>query len=201
MKNIKTIKNLYEEKFFNLLPFFEEYWTDNRNKIKKIIRNNNCSKIAEIGCGRGFTTEVIARSIPENGFVLAVDPFIVFNDGISFHSDDEQPNFDRCFVQFLSNMVHANVANKIFMLREKSVDAALRVENQSLDMVYIDGAHDEVSVYNDLRSWFPKIKYGGIITGDDWCIESVASSVKRFIGEYNLILHTEEQLFWYFNKV
>ena len=40
--------------------------------------------------------------------------------------------------------------------------------DHSLDMVFIDGAHDYESVMTDILSWLPKIKKNGLICGHDY---------------------------------
>ena len=48
-----------------------------------------------------------------------------------------------------------------------SVDAATTFEDSSLDSIFIDGAHDYKSVLDDVRSWLPKLKTGGVLAGHD----------------------------------
>jgi len=52
--------------------------------------------------------------------------------------------------------------------RLTSSEAALRVPDGSLDFVYIDARHDHDSVLEDLRTWFPKLRPGGLIAGHDY---------------------------------
>lgn len=55
-----------------------------------------------------------------------------------------------------------------FMVDElPSIEAAAQWEPQTLDAVFIDGAHDYFSVRQDIAAWLPKIKPGGIIAGHD----------------------------------
>lgn len=42
------------------------------------------------------------------------------------------------------------------------------VENESLDLLFIDANHSEESVRADLKNWMPKIKRGGLIGGHDY---------------------------------
>jgi hypothetical protein len=53
-------------------------------------------------------------------------------------------------------------------IKKLSVDAAKDFEDESLDFVYIDAAHDYINVSNDLKAWYPKIKIGGIVSGHDY---------------------------------
>jgi predicted O-methyltransferase YrrM len=48
-----------------------------------------------------------------------------------------------------------------------SVEASKLFEDKTLDFVFIDGAHDYDSVFDDIHHWFPKVKVGGYISGDD----------------------------------
>ena len=52
--------------------------------------------------------------------------------------------------------------------RMTSVEAAKTYEDQSLDFVFIDADHSYESVKEDIIAWFPKVKYGGIISGHDY---------------------------------
>lgn len=49
-----------------------------------------------------------------------------------------------------------------------SMEAVKRFEDNSLDFVYIDGDHSYEAVRDDMTAWFPKVKPGGIMAGDDY---------------------------------
>lgn len=59
---------------------------------------------------------------------------------------------------------------EIEILRETSVDAAPRFADNYFDWVYIDGDHTYEGVLQDILTWFPKVKEGGWICGDDYNI-------------------------------
>lgn len=44
-------------------------------------------------------------------------------------------------------------------------------------MIYLDGAHDTQSVYNDIIARYPHLTDSGIMCGDDWGWESVQKGV------------------------
>lgn len=62
-----------------------------------------------------------------------------------------------------------------------SWDGADFYEDESLDFIFIDAAHDYESVKKDITAWFPKMKKDGIIAGHDytWC-----DDVKKAVHEY-----------------
>ena len=49
-----------------------------------------------------------------------------------------------------------------------SIEASKLYEDNSLDFVLIDAAHDYENVKEDIKHWFPKVKKGGVMAGDDY---------------------------------
>jgi predicted O-methyltransferase YrrM len=54
------------------------------------------------------------------------------------------------------------------IIRDLSVEAAKLFPDETLDFVYIDAGHDKKSVNEDLNAWYPKVRTGGLIIGDDY---------------------------------
>ena len=59
-------------------------------------------------------------------------------------------------------------------------------DDNSLKFVWIDGDHGADVVYNDLVNFWPKIKIGGTIGGDDIHYKEVLDDVKKFSKEYDV---------------
>jgi hypothetical protein len=59
-------------------------------------------------------------------------------------------------------------------------------DDNSLDFLWIDGDHGEDIVYNDLVNFWPKMKSGGVIAGDDAVYDEVLSDVLKFSKEYEV---------------
>jgi len=71
------------------------------------------------------------------------------------------------FPAFRENMKRGGVWHLVKTVRKPSVQAAELFEDESLDFVMVDGAHDYESVRDDVRAWLPKVKPNGLIAGDD----------------------------------
>jgi len=54
------------------------------------------------------------------------------------------------------------------LIKKFSMDAVADFEDESLDFVYIDGAHDFKSVACDICEWTKKVRIGGIVFGHDY---------------------------------
>ena len=57
---------------------------------------------------------------------------------------------------------------KMVWVKDYSVKAAKRFEDNSLDFCYIDANHTYKFIKEDIRVWLPKIKIGGLIGGHDY---------------------------------
>jgi hypothetical protein len=71
--------------------------------------------------------------------------------------------------------------------RCSSAEFAGSVAAEALDWVYIDGNHTYEFVLTDLRSWYPKVRPGGLMAGDDydrpdeWWDDGVTKAVMEFV--------------------
>ena len=91
------------------------------------------------------------------------------------------------------------VKEHINIIKSLSWDGASNYEDESLDFVFIDAAHDHTSVTKDLNAWFPKVKKSGIIAGHDYYEDlGVFSAVNKFFEGMGKIKKTESC--WIYEK-
>jgi hypothetical protein len=64
--------------------------------------------------------------------------------------------------------IKSKYLDKIVFLKETSDDAFNKINDDELDFLFIDGCHTYECVYKDLVNYYPKVKSGGIISGDDF---------------------------------
>ena len=76
------------------------------------------------------------------------------------------------YEQFLSNIVHYGIDDRITPIKLSSEDAS-KIINDKFDFCYIDGLHNEKNIYLDLESWYPKLNNDGFICGDDWLFNTI----------------------------
>lgn len=70
---------------------------------------------------------------------------------------------------------------RVEILKGDSAEMAARVAYASLDFVFIDAGHDVMSVFRDIQAWWPKVRLGGMLFGDDYNWPSVAYVVDRMM--------------------
>lgn len=186
-----------------ILPFNEHGWYANGQWIEKIITTNNVTTVIEVGSWLGSSTRHIASLLPEGGIVYAVDVWAETPEVVQHLSAASWSSIHPViYEQFLSNVIHVGLTDKIIPLKMLSQDAAslLSTYETEFDLIYIDAAHDTISVTKDLGSYFPLIaNTTGILCGDDWTWQSVQIAVLAFAEKHNLTVYADYN-FWFLKK-
>ncbi len=116
---------------------------------------------AEVGTFNGtFADQILEQG--GVGELICVDPYRAYDD---FKDAINEMDLDAIYAQaqrFLSRF-----GDRVRFIREFSEEAAAQVEDGSLDYVYIDGNHQSLFVQKDMNAWWPKLKPGGLLLGDD----------------------------------
>jgi predicted O-methyltransferase YrrM len=136
-------------------------------KLTELIETHNIKSVIEIGSFVGKSTVFFAQNANIER-VLCVDPFIMWEEGKQ--NGDAQAFGEDFYEEFLKNIQEAEVTEKISVLRMSSKEAFNKdVDTDSLayaDLIYIDGAHDYVSIFNDIVMW--RMRAVSVICGDDY---------------------------------
>ncbi len=126
----------------------------------------------EVGVALGHSVACLARLLIDAGRtdveVWAVDPW----GGYARNGEQQQHLGEKSagdFNLFLNMMTtHAPEELEIVRVLRTTSDRACRLfSEESVDLVLIDAAHDEVSVSFDIDSWIGRVRVGGILAGDD----------------------------------
>jgi hypothetical protein len=131
----------------------------------------------EVGIALGHSIAYLARKVLDSGKrieIWAVDPFAGEarngEQSAVLGSDDDPKRKERGdFNLFLSMMqCHAPEELEIVRVLRSTSDRACKLfPEESIDLVLIDAAHDEVSVSFDIDSWIGRVRTGGMLAGDD----------------------------------
>jgi hypothetical protein len=161
--------------------------------IEMIPRDAIC---AEIGVWKGDFSEAIAKIARPRALHL-IDPWTFapafpsrWYGGADAHS---QADMDAIYNGVCERM---SGRPNVFVHRLKSLDAATLFRRE-FDWIYVDGDHSYEAVLADLRTWWGKLKPGGILVCDDvgWRDEAglqpVANAATDFADEHELALTVE----------
>jgi hypothetical protein len=89
-----------------------------------------------------------------------------------------------------SNLRSQGMLDYVNLIQAKSLEAANLYKPDSLDFVWLDGAHDYNSVIADINAWWPKIRIGGRLGGHDY----KQPQVKRAVSDLSSMLGTTRDL-------
>lgn len=133
---------------------------------------------AELGVAEGrFSEKLLQRS--SLGFLYSIDMW----SGDRGHDVEE---YKRALTRLLP------YRGRNTCLRMTFEEALPLFPDASFDFVYIDGyAHTGEEGGRTIHDWYPKVKPGGIIAGDDYAPDFplVVEAVDRFVAAHGLTLH------------
>ena len=160
------------------------------------IRELDPKLVVEVGVWKGASTLAMAEEmwrlgIP--GVILAVDTF----QGSAEHWLGEYKlpmnrGHSTLYDIFLRNVVAYGLLNYVVPLPIDSINAAMVLRDLGVvvDMIHLDAAHDAMSVSMDLQAWWPLLRDGGVLIGDDYCEQwpGVVQAFDAFAGRYGVAL-------------
>jgi Methyltransferase domain len=102
-----------------------------------------------------------------------------------------QADMDRVHEGVLNRFADEINAKRVVVLRELSIEAAKRWDEETLDWVYLDGDHTYEAVRADLEAYWRLVKRGGFVAGDDygfpgWWDDGVTRAVDEFTDTHGL---------------
>lgn len=148
----------------------------------------------EVGVHKGdFSAHILKLVKPKKLFLIdpwKYEPDPRYRNSLyGSQNEKEQLELDERYQQVMNRFSNEIEAGKVTILRQLSVEAAQQFDSNSLDWVYIDGNHLYEFVKQDLQLYFPKIKPGGFLCGDDygitgWWEKGVLKAVDEFKAEH-----------------
>lgn len=139
------------------------------------------SRFVEVGAWKGRSAAFMGVEIANSGKPIAffvVDTWEGSDEPV--HRADKDVQAGRLEEVFLQNT--APVSRWIQPVTGKSHVIAQTFPQDSLDFVLLDASHDYESVYRDLESWYPRVRPGGVIAGDDYTWKGVRRACDEFFG-------------------
>lgn len=153
----------------------------------------------EIGSWMGKSASYMAVEIINSNKNIRFDCVDTWEGSIE-HADIDAVKENKLYEKFLDNV--EPVKNVINPIRMHSLNAVDLYEDNSLDFVFIDAAHDYENVKKDIIAWYPKVKSNGLFAGHDYdpSWDGVMKAVDEFINEKGYTLSVKSELCWGFIK-
>jgi hypothetical protein len=120
----------------------------------------------EVGVCKGIYSDQILKSW-KGQKLYSIDPWKSFpkHEYVDM-SNVSQIQQDKNYEETIRRLKKYGDRSEI--IRETSTEATSRFNSRQLDFGYLDARHDYDFFTQDLSSWFPKIKSGGVFAGHDY---------------------------------
>jgi hypothetical protein len=158
-------------------------------KWKEIINpTNEPIKVLEIGAYHGANVCCLTKThaIHPDSEIHCVDPWGDYEQYPEY-KDQQRTNYSK-FIHNISQL-HPTDLNKIHLHRVKSEEAWSRFADGMFDIIYIDGNHEKVFVFEDALMSLKKVKKGGWLVFDDAHDAKVMEAIQVFLHLYKDSFH------------
>lgn len=165
-------------------------------------------RYVEIGVYEGATSSVIGQQRC-NAEIHCVDPwknvssedYKKTTDYLAFASDNQhEQHYQTC----ISRSWFLESQKRLFIHRMQSENAAQQFDDNSVDLVFLDGDHSYSGVKNDINFWWHKVKKGGVLGGHDYSYPNIPFGVKQAVDEFvtsnGLLLELDHDYCWFVRK-
>ena len=140
-------------------------WFSYQDIYKEIVdRAEDGDHFVEIGSFKGRSSAFMAVEIANSGKKIKFDCIDTWQ-GSEEHQNIKEVIDNTLYDTFLKNI--EPVKEYINPIRMTSIEASKLYLNNSIDFIMIDGDHTFDAVCADIAAYLPKMKKGGIMTGDD----------------------------------
>jgi len=192
---------------------FTEGWYDALLNSEFVIRNNNTDKkikideqqklqIVEIGVYEGASSCFWSDFYLNNpdSRLISIDPFTGSEEHLK--EPEKYPGLSKLEVTARENIAKSDNAGKVEIIKGYSHLIYPHLfyrygEDPWIDVLYIDGAHDSISVARDITLYVPMVKPGGVVFFDDYAHPDVKRAVDMSLNafaEFELAMFTGWQL-------
>lgn len=202
----KIDENIYKD--FKPLPEDLRGWNGDNKLFGELIAKYKPVNIIEVGSWKGQSAINMGKLCKENNLSTKIYCIDTWLGSVEFWCDankseerslKQKHGYPQIYYQFISNVIHNKMQDYILPLPMSS-SIGWKYCNYfkiKADMIYIDASHEEGDVIYDMNHYWPLVKQGGIMFGDDYhkFWSGVIHDVDLFCEQNKLKLQTYENNF------
>lgn len=164
-------------------------WVDHLPFAYDLVAAIRPQLVVELGVYNGLSFFTFCQSMIENdidGVAYAVD---------CWEGDEHTEAYDETIFNDVQQYAREHYRGITYLLRMYFNEALRHFEENSIDLLHIDGLHTYEAVKEDFTNWYPKVKPGGIILFHDVMARLKDFGAWKFFEE----LETEHDEIFKFN--
>ena len=143
----------------------------------------------ELGVMRGSSFMTLLHACPNIKTLYGIDNYKPYKDCITnpytgnpVAIADEKDAECHKFITH-HRIKYSGMKEKVIFYEEDSDEAIKKFKPQSLDFIFIDTFMTYEQAVNDIRSWYPIVKDGGLFAGHDWSAYVIQKAVNEVRDE------------------
>jgi hypothetical protein len=156
-------------------------WVDHLPFAYDIVAALRPKLVVELGVYNGLSFFTFCQSMIENdidGVAYAID---------CWEGDEHTDAYDDSIYNDVRDHAREHYRGITYLLRMFFAEALQHFEDDSIELLHIDGLHTYEAVKEDFSTWYPKVKPGGIVLFHD-----VMAKIKDF-GAWKFFEELEEE--------
>ena len=156
-------------------------WVDHLPFAYDIIESVRPKLLVELGAYNGLSFFAFCQSMLENnvdGVAYAID---------CWEGDKHTDSYDDSIYKGVQEHARENYRGFTYLLKMFFSEALQHFQEDSIDLLHIDGLHTYDAVKEDFTTWYPKVKPGGLVLFHD-----VMAKIKDF-GAWKYFEELEEE--------
>ena len=147
------------------LEHLPQGWFHHGEKILELVEAQRPMVCVELGTWRGASAIALARLVRTwGGTLTCID---TWTGAVNGHKAGTVSGAPKMLLECATNLVAAGVAPVVRLIPSRT-DAAAAAWSDPIDFLYVDADHSEASCRADLACWWPHLRVGGLIAGDDY---------------------------------
>ncbi len=170
--------------------------------LRQLIEDRQHKRIAEVGVWKGHFSIHILENCPQVEKVYSIDPYRQWpkKQYVDSRNNTSQKKFEHIHQRVQGTL--SKFGDRSTLIRDTSLNAVKTIKDESLDLVWIDANHSYQCVKEDMHAWLPKVKHGGILSGDDYGLQfpGTIEAVNEYCFVRDIIVSVIPGGVWYFEK-
>jgi predicted O-methyltransferase YrrM len=182
---MKDTSQTYTHRGYTIRGWYNDNKRQYHTKIASNIKNGT---IVEVGVyGGASILSIVDESKLNNNTIYAIDPWelVELSNGVEIEDLYGWQTMMKGHRETLEKIVSELDYGHVNIIKDFSINAVNMFEDKSIDMVYIDADHSYEMTKQDMNIWYPKIKIGGVLSGDDYGWSGVEKAVVEFVEKLN----------------
>jgi predicted O-methyltransferase YrrM len=152
-------------------------WHSQHPYLTRAIEEARPKIVVEVGVWKGASVVTLAKAIQQlnlDAVVIAIDTWLGSSEHYlweKFIPDlDFEFGYPRLYHKFAANICNEGLREQVVPLPLDSINGFQLLKTKGIhpEVLHIDAGHDYLSVMADLKAWWPQLREGGILIGDDY---------------------------------